>query len=68
MTIQEWATIMVGMLFLDSIQLICIEIMVEYITRIFHETKQRPMTIIDKIYSTCRRTIDLKQSPKKSFF
>ena len=49
-TVQGWATIMVGMLFLGGVQLICLGIMGEYIGRIFNETKQRPMYIIEQIY------------------
>ena len=49
-TVQGWATIMVGMLFLGGVQLICLGIMGEYIGRLFNETKQRPMYIIEKIY------------------
>ena len=50
-TVQGWATIMVGMLFLGGVQLICLGIMGEYIARIFNQTKQRPMYIIDEMYS-----------------
>jgi len=50
-TVQGWATIMVGMLFLGGVQLICIGIMGEYIARIFNETKNRPMYIIEEKYN-----------------
>ena len=49
-TVQGWATIMVGMLFLGGVQLICLGIIGEYIGRIFNETKQRPLYVIDQIY------------------
>jgi dolichol-phosphate mannosyltransferase len=50
-TVQGWATIMVGMLFLGGVQLICLGIIGEYIGRIFCETKRRPLYVIDHIYS-----------------
>ena len=50
-TVQGWATIMVGMLFLGGVQLICLGIIGEYIGRIFNETKQRPMYVIEEIYN-----------------
>ncbi len=46
-TVQGWATIMVGLLFLGGVQLICLGILGEYIGRIFNETKGRPLYIID---------------------
>ncbi len=49
-TVQGWATIMVGMLFLGGIQLICLGIIGEYIGRIFNEIKQRPMYVIEEIH------------------
>jgi dolichol-phosphate mannosyltransferase len=49
-TVQGWATIMVGMLFLGGVQLICLGIMGEYIGRIFNEIKQRPMYVIEEVY------------------
>jgi glycosyltransferase involved in cell wall biosynthesis len=49
-TVQGWATIMVSMLFIGGVQLICLGIMGEYLGRIFNETKQRPMYIIEDIF------------------
>jgi len=50
-TVQGWATIMVGMLFLGGVQLICLGIVGEYIGRIFNEVKQRPMYLIEGTYN-----------------
>jgi dolichol-phosphate mannosyltransferase len=47
-TVQGWATIMVGVLFLGGVQLICLGIIGEYIGRIFNEIKPRPMYLIEE--------------------
>ena len=49
-TVQGWATIMIGMLFMGGVQLICLGMTGEYIGRIFNEIKQRPLYIIEEIY------------------
>jgi dolichol-phosphate mannosyltransferase len=56
-TVQGWATIMVGMLFLGGVQLICLGIIGEYIGRIFNETKNRPIYVIDQIYTSTGNTV-----------
>jgi dolichol-phosphate mannosyltransferase len=50
-TVEGWATIMVAMLFLGSVQLICLGILGEYLGRIFNEVKPRPMYVIEEIRS-----------------
>ena len=47
-TVEGWATIMVAMLFIGSVQLICLGILGEYLGRIFNEVKPRPMYIIEE--------------------
>ena len=46
-TVDGWATIMVAMLFMGSVQLICLGILGEYLGRVFNEVKPRPMYIVE---------------------
>jgi dolichol-phosphate mannosyltransferase len=69
-TVQGWATIMAGMLFLGGVQLICMGIIGEYINRIFTEIKQRPIYVLEEIYtrdqSTGERELTLTQPNAKA--
>jgi dolichol-phosphate mannosyltransferase len=47
-TVDGWATIMVAMLFMGSVQLICLGILGEYLARVFNEVKPRPMYVIEE--------------------
>ena len=46
--VDGWATIIIAILFIGSIQLISIGILGEYIGRIYSEIKKRPLYIIDE--------------------
>jgi dolichol-phosphate mannosyltransferase len=48
-TVQGWTTIMVAMLFIGSVQLICLGILGEYLGRVFNEVKPRPMYVVEEI-------------------
>jgi len=47
--VQGWTTIMVAMLFLGSVQLICLGILGEYLGRVFNEVKPRPMYVVEEV-------------------
>lgn len=46
--IAGWTSVLVAVLFIGSIQLIFLGVIGEYLSRIFQETKQRPLYIIKK--------------------
>ncbi|GAB2840246.1 glycosyltransferase family 2 protein [Pseudoduganella ginsengisoli] len=46
--LSGWATLASGMMLLSGIQLICLGVIAEYLGRIFEETKQRPLYILDR--------------------
>lgn len=48
-TIEGWATIMVAMLFLGSVQLTVLGILGEYLGRVFNEVKPRPMYMVEEL-------------------
>jgi polyisoprenyl-phosphate glycosyltransferase len=48
-TVEGWATVMVGMLFLGGVQLVCLGIIGEYLGRVFNELKPRPIYIIEEL-------------------
>jgi glycosyltransferase involved in cell wall biosynthesis len=49
-TAPGWASLMVVVLVFSSIQLFCLGIMGEYISRIFVQVKGRPLFIVKKVY------------------
>ena len=51
-TVHGWATIMVALLFMGSVQLLCLGIIGEYLGRVFNEVKPRPMYVIEEDLSS----------------
>jgi glycosyltransferase involved in cell wall biosynthesis len=49
-TITGWTSLVLLVLLLGGIQLICLGVIGEYIARIYEQSKQRPLYIIDTIY------------------
>jgi glycosyltransferase involved in cell wall biosynthesis len=46
--VSGWATLASGIMLLSGIQLICLGVIAEYLGRVFEETKQRPLYIVDR--------------------
>jgi dolichol-phosphate mannosyltransferase len=48
--VPGWASLIVVILFISSMQFICIGIIGEYLGRIYDETRRRPLYIVNKLY------------------
>ena len=50
--VEGWTALMIAVLFIGGVQLVCIGILGEYIGRIYHEVKNRPLYVVQE-YINC---------------
>jgi len=48
-TVKGWPSIVLPIYFLGGIQLLCLSIIAQYVSKIFYETKKRPRYLVEKI-------------------
>lgn len=67
-TVPGWTSIIIVVLFLGSVQLICLGMIGEYLSRINDETKDRPLYLIEGIYgaSNSEQNSQYKNKPGHS--
>ena len=46
--VEGWTALMIAVLFIGGVQLVCIGILGEYIGRIYHEVKDRPLYVVQE--------------------
>jgi len=61
--VQGWTALMMAILFVGGIQLISIGILGEYIGRIYHETKNRPLYVVHEYLGFTRTGPAMSRSP-----
>jgi len=59
-TVSGWASVIVAVLILGSVQLLVLGVIGEYVGRMFMETKGRPLFIIDRVVTGIDRSTDVK--------
>lgn len=50
-TVSGWTSLIIVVLFMGSVQLICLSVMGEYIAKMFEEVKRRPRYIVETVLS-----------------
>ena len=62
--VSGWATLASGIMLLSGIQLVCLGVIAEYLGRLFEETKQRPLYIVDR--ATDHSLLGMRESQRKA--
>ena len=62
--VPGYASLLVFVLFFGSVQLISVGVLGEYISRLFVEAKQRPIYIVDEIYTQDAKDGAIRPAPE----
>ncbi|WP_308364918.1 MULTISPECIES: glycosyltransferase family 2 protein [unclassified Microbulbifer] len=62
--VPGWASILLPLLFIGSVQLLCLGVIGEYIAKLFEEVKQRPKYHIDKVVGA--ETADIEKREREA--
>jgi glycosyltransferase involved in cell wall biosynthesis len=63
--VQGWPSLMVVVLFLGGIQLVCLGVLGEYLGRMFNETKNRPLYLINFLKPSDLSKLNYRHSRKR---
>ena len=61
--VEGWTALMIAVLFLGGVQLICVGILGEYIGRIYHEVKNRPLYVVQEYLGFSQSGPEMSRSP-----
>jgi dolichol-phosphate mannosyltransferase len=61
--VEGWTALMIAVLFLGGVQLISVGILGEYIGRIYHEVKNRPLYVVQEYLGFNQAGPEMSRSP-----
>ncbi len=61
--VEGWTALMIAVLFLGGVQLICVGILGEYVGRIYNETKNRPLYVVQEYVGFSEQEPLMSRSP-----
>ena len=64
--VEGWTALMIAVLFIGGVQLVCIGILGEYIGRIYNETKNRPLYVVQEYVGFMNSPPAMSRSPDAS--